>query len=120
MACLGLFSPVLGPLSGVVLHVAVTCGRILTFAWQAAGPVVSAALKVARRAVREVATILRPLIAAAGRAWAALFDAFLKKLGAVVTDSDNNLGAIKHELGTIVFAKHVDEVIGAARAHEVA
>ena len=49
----------------------------------------------------------------AGRAWSADFTAHLKSLGARVTDHDPNLGRIDHELGYIIYARYVDEVIGA-------
>ena len=52
---------------------------------------------------------------AAGRAWMLKFDKVLiQKLGAEADDIDPNLFRVNCELGHIIFAKHVDEMIGAA------
>jgi len=55
----------------------------------------------------------------AARAWAKRFDTFLKSIGASFTDVDVNLGRIDHALGFIIYAKYVDEVVGAGSTDAV-
>jgi len=58
---------------------------------------------------------------AAGRAWWTDFQAFLANdpINAQFTDADVNLARVDHELGYIIFAKYVDEIIGAGSSTEV-
>ena len=58
---------------------------------------------------------------AAGRAWWAEFQSFLTSaaIGTRFTDVDVNLGRIDHALGYIIFAKYVDELVGAGSTPEV-
>ena len=55
---------------------------------------------------------------AAGRAWMVKFNGILSSLGAISCDLDPNYFRIEHSLGRIIFAKHVDELIGAATTEE--
>ena len=56
----------------------------------------------------------------AGRAWAAEFNGHLiNTVGAKMCDSDPNLGRVDHELGFVIFAKYVDELIAAGSTPEV-
>ena len=55
---------------------------------------------------------------AAGRAWMIKFNGILSSLGAISCDLDPNYFRIEHTLGRIIFAKHVDELIGAATTEE--
>lgn len=59
---------------------------------------------------------------ASGRAWLHVFDSFLKStdgLGAVCTTTDTNLFRVVSPIGHAIFAKHVDEMVGAASTQEM-
>ena len=56
----------------------------------------------------------------AGRAWATEFSGHLvDSVGAKMCDSDPNLGRVDHDLGFVIFAKYVDELIAAGSTPEV-
>jgi len=60
---------------------------------------------------------------ASGRAWLHVFDDFLKNeaegIGAVCTTTDTNLFRVITPFGHAIFAKHVDELVGAANTKEM-